>query len=147
MVVRFFSALGWITLIFSMVVFLVSYASFPQEVLVLVDGVGQPQLYVEKGTLFYSLLAFAMLINAMAIGIKGVIKNHESTELMQISIHVSQMFFNMFFASSVYFINILNSRENFDYSNFGYLIYITGGLMVISIIFTFFSKMIPKKFN
>jgi hypothetical protein len=127
------------------VVFLISYANFPDEVLVFVNEVGEPQLYVEKSRLFYYLLAFVMVMNALAIGINVFLENMNSSLITKSSTHISQIFFNMFFASSVYFIKILNSRENFDYSNFGYLIYVTGGLMILSILFTLGSKYIYKK--
>jgi len=76
----------------------------------------------------------------------GIVKTSGSnSQLTQIGISLSQIFFNLFFATSIYFINILNSRENFNYSNFGYLIYVTGGLLLIALLFTIFSRFIRKK--
>lgn len=145
MTLRFFNALTWIILIFSMVVFLISYANFPDEVLLYIDGEGVPKLYVEKGKLFYYLLAFLMVMNAIAIAINVFLDKLGGAIIVKASIFISQMFFNLFFASSVYFIKILNSRENFDYSNFGYLIYVTGGLMVLAILFSIISRFVFKK--
>lgn len=37
---------------------------------------------------------------------------------------------NFFFMSSLTFVQVINSGENFDYTNFGYYIYITLGLVI-----------------
>jgi hypothetical protein len=41
---------------------------------------------------------------------------------------------NLFFITSVFFIMLVNSGENFDYDNFGYLIYVCLGLIGIWIL-------------
>jgi hypothetical protein len=146
MAVRFFSALGSLSIILTFLIFIVSYAGFPDEVLVYVNSLGEPQNYLSKNTLFYALLGFLIVFNATFFGLKSILsKNDLQLEITESGVHISQIFFNLFFASSVYFINILNSRENFNYSNFGYMIYVSGLLLSIAIVFTLISRFALKK--
>ena len=146
MAARFFGALGSIIMIFAFLVLLFSYANYPEDVFVYVDGTGEPITYLSKGSIFYISLAFIVLINATLMGLRRMLKNQDAEmELTQVGLGISQIFFNLFFASSVYFISILNSRENFNYSNFGYLIYVSGILLLISILFTVFTRLVLKK--
>ena len=146
MAARFFSALGGITIIFSFLVLLISYANYPDDVLVYVDSVGEPVTYLSKNSIFYISLAFIVLINGTLIGLRRILKNQDAEmELTQAGLGITQIFFNLFFASSVYFISILNSRENFNYSNFGYLIYVSGILLLLSVLITVFIRLVLKK--
>jgi len=146
MAARFFGALGSIIMIFAFLVLLFSYANYPEDVLVYVDDTGEPITYLSKGSIFYISLAFIVLINATLMGFRRMLKNQDAEmELSQVGLGIGQIFFNLFFASSVYFISILNSRENFNYSNFGYLIYVSGILLLISILFTVFTRLVLKK--
>ena len=146
MAVRFFSALGLLSMIIAFLVFLISYASFPEEVLVYVNNLGEPESYLSKDILFYMLVAFLIVTNATFMGLNNLIRRSELTlETTEAGVHITQIFFNLFFASSIYFVNILNSRENFDYSNFGYMIYVTGILLSLAIVFTLISRFVLKK--
>ena len=137
MINRFLNALAWFSIILSFAVFIISYANYPEEVLVYINSAGEPEIYMERDVFFYSFLAIAMIFNLGWLGLGGVVKKVTPEYVLTISGNsLSQIFFNMFFATSVYFINILNSRENFDYSNFGYLIYVTGGLLIATLLFT-----------
>jgi len=146
MLAKFFNAMAWLALIFAFFIFLISYANYPDEVLVYVNSVGEPLQYLSKDLLFYTLIAFLISFNAILISLNRVL-NKSAVELVltETGISLSQLFLNLFFATSVYFISILNSRENFNYSNFGYLIYVTGGLVFFAIIFTLVSRFILKK--
>ena len=146
MVARFFSALGSLIMIFAFLVLLFSYANYPEEVLVYIDNAGESVSYLSKSTIFYIALAFIVLINATIMGLGKILKNQdEEMELSRAGLGITQIFFNLFFISSVYFISILNSGENFNYSNFGYLIYVTGILLLLSILFTVFTRLVLKK--
>jgi hypothetical protein len=146
MTARFFSALGGITTIFSLIVLLISYANYPDDVLVYVDSVGEPLTYLSKNILFYMSLSFIVLINITIIGLRRILKNQdEEMELTQVGLGIIQIFSNLFLASSVYFISILNSGENFNYSNFGYLIYASGILLSLSVLTTVFVRLVLKK--
>jgi len=146
MIARFFSALGWISMIFSFFILLVSYANYPEEVLVYTDSAGEPLSYLSRGSIFYISLALFGLINFSLVVLRRIFKREdEEKELAQAGLGLTQIFANLFFASSMYFISILNSRENFDYSNFGYMIYLTGTLLTLSVIFTVYSRFILKK--
>jgi uncharacterized membrane protein len=143
MAARFFGALGALATIFSFIVLIISYANYPDEVLVYVSSVGEPITYLSKSSMFYIALAFIIIINATLLGLRKV--QDEEKNMFQAGLGVTQIFFNMFFSSSIYFINILNSRENFNYSNFGYLIYVTGVLLMVSILVTLFIRVVLKK--
>ena len=146
MVVRVLDALAWVSLILAFFVFIISYASFPDEVLVYIKASGEPALYLERDILFYSLLALAIIFNGGWLAMGGIIKKTTPGLTNTIAgLSLTQISFNFFFATSIYFVNLLNSRENFDYSNFGYLIYVTGGLLIAALIYTVFTRLILKK--
>ena len=133
-------------MVFASFVLLLSYANYPEEVLVYVDSVGEPLTYLSKETIFYIALAFIVLINATLMGLRRILRSQDAEmELSQVGLGITQIFFNLFFASSVYFISILNSRENFNYSNFGYLIYVSGIFLLLAILFTAFTRLVLKK--
>jgi hypothetical protein len=125
---------------------MVSYANFPDDVLVYINHAGEPQQYLAKDFLFYLLLAFFIAINAVLRTVKKMLSGQSGeTVWSEAGSGAGQIFFNLFFASSVYFINILNSRENFNYSNFGYMIYVTGILLALALLFTGFARFVLKK--
>ena len=146
MILRVLDALAWVSLFLAFIVFIISYASFPDEVLVYIKPSGEPVQYIERNLLFYSLLGLAVLFNGGMLAFAGILKR-TSPELTTTITGVSyiRISFNFFFATAVYFINLLNSRENFDYSNFGYLIYVTGGLLIAALIYTTFARVLLKK--
>lgn len=146
MIDRLINALAWVSLGFAILVFIISYANFPEEVLVYIESTGAPILYVPKDTLFYLFLLVAILFNGGWLALKGVV-NRTTPEYTQtvISLSVVQIFSNLFMATAIYFVNLLNSRENLDYSNFGLFIYVTGGLLIASLIFTLFTRFVLKK--
>jgi len=146
MIARFFNALGWISMIISFFVLLVSYANYPDDVLVYASGVSEPVTYLSRDSVFYIALGFFVLINSAPIGIGAVLKKLPSeTILTRAGLGITQIFANLFLAADVHFLSILNSRENFNYANFGYMIYVTGGLMIISIGFTLIARFVLKK--
>ena len=110
------------------------------------DNSGEPLTYLSKSSIFYIALAFIVLVNIAITGLGRILKNQDNKmELTQSGLGISQIFFNLFLASSVYFISILNSQENFNYSNFGYMIYVTGILLLLSILFSAFTRLVLKK--
>lgn len=146
MISRFFNALAWISLIVTFVIFLIAYAGFPDDVLVMVDKAGNPETYLSKNLLFYTLLGFIGLMNAVLVILKGMTaQSLPEFFLTHSAISLTQLFFNVFFATSVFFVNILNSQENYDYSKFGYLIYASALLLLLAMVFTLTSRYILKK--
>ena len=146
MVVRFFSGLGWIFFLFAFVAMILAYANFPDEVLVYINTNGEPVTYLPKGGLFYLLLAFVMLMNIAVLAVKRTMLSKKQEMVWTLSgLHLSQIFYNLFFASSVYFIAILNSSDVLDYSNFGFLVYVTGAFFTVALIYTLAAGLIVKK--
>jgi hypothetical protein len=144
MINRFINAMGWAVMLFAFVVFLVSYAGFPDQVLVYINEKGDPVQYVSKNLFFYLLLSVIVALNAALLILNSMLRKANDYPKTQFGASAVQIFFNLFFATSVYFVNILNSRENFNYSNFGYLIYITGGLLAVALVYTVISRFILK---
>lgn len=146
MINRLIYALAWVSLILAFAVFIISYANFPEEVLIYINQAGDPVMYLGRDALFYTGLLIAILFNGTWIASGGIIKKTSpSLKLTLTGIGVTQIAFNVFFASAVYFINLLNSRENLDYSNFGTIIMVTGTLLVMAMLFTVVARLIIKK--
>ena len=146
MTARLLNALAWASLIFTFLVVILSYANFPDDVLIYIKANGEPSLYLGKDTVFYSILAITVVFNLGWLGLGGIVKR--TTPELEVTLgglSVTRIGFNLFFATTIYFINILNSRENFDYSNFGYLIYITGALLIATLIYTAVARFVLKK--
>ena len=146
MINRLINALAWVSLILAFTVFIVSYANFPEEVLVYINSAGEPVSYIGRNSLFYTGLFVAVIFNAAWLAFGGLLKNSTTDFSLTVSgVGITQITFNVFFASVIYFINLLNSRENFDYSNFGTIILVTGSLLIGALIFTVFARLILKK--
>jgi hypothetical protein len=114
--------------------------------LIYINAKGQSVQYLEPDLLFYALLSVAILFNGGWLALGGVLRRTSpDLEYTINGVSLIQIAFNLFFGTAVYFINVLNSRENFDYSNFGLLIYITGGLLIAALVYTLVSRLVLKK--
>lgn len=146
MTARLINAITLISVAFAILVFIISYANFPDDVLIYMNSLGEPQVYITRDTLFYSLLAIAVIFNgAWMMARKVLLNSNKDFDNTIIGLGISQFLFNLFFATSIYFVNILNSRENFNYSNFGLFVYITGIALILSLIYTGLVRTVLKK--
>ena len=119
-------ALGLISMIVVGIIFLFDYANYPEQVLLTMDSNGDPLLYLSKNSTFYSFLGIMAIVNISLILLSQLVgRNRNLTKIYRPWIWSLAVLINVFFIISITFISILNSRENFNYSNFGYLIYVS----------------------
>ena len=141
------NAIRIISIIVLAVVFFISYAGLPDEVLLLLDDAGNPAKYIDKDYYFYGALILLILTNVL-IYVLAIILNKSTkplTQVMSTYIMALPITANIFFSVSLTFIAILNGQENFDYSSFAPFIYLSEGLFVIWIAAFLFSLVRSKK--
>ena len=130
---KLINSLRLISIIVLFIAYMLAYASVPERVLISVDEVGNAQLFMSKSTLFYAGLTFMIIVNLVLFILLRLIRKGQ-TELSAVLygwLSVLAILINIFFAFTASFIAVLNSRENFDYSSFGYIVYVIGGMFVI----------------
>ena len=145
MIDRLTNALAWVSLGFTMVVFLISYANFPEDVLIYISSNGAPLQYIARNPFFYMLLSVIIVFNGGWLALRSIVNQKKNYETSAIGVSFVQIFFNVFVATAIYFVKLLNSRENLDYSNFGLFVYITAGLLLSALIFVLIARFILKK--
>ena len=126
---------------------MMSYANLPDRVLIGTDESGNATNYIDKDIGFYIALTVFAVTNILFFLLLGLFKRSSANVATIVFGWISALvvLINLFFAFAAAFIGILNSRENFDYSNFGYLIFVIGGLFVIWL-FGFLINLIKVKF-
>ena len=124
-----------------------SYANLPDRVLIGTDEFGNATNYIDKDFGFYITLSVFAVTNILFFLLLGLSKRLAADVAIIVFGWISALvvLINLFFAFGAAFIGILNSRENFDYSNFGYLIFVIGGVFVIWL-FGFLINLIKVKF-
>ncbi len=147
MTLKISNALRIISIIILVFVFFIAYAGLPEQVLIFLDGEGNPTQYLDKNYFFYATLAVLTVSNtliyvlAIMLGKSTVTLNQIiATHLMTLAIVI-----NVFFSVALTFIGILNGQENFDYSSFAPFIYLSQGLFVIWLGIFIFSIFRSKK--
>lgn len=136
-----------ISIIALVVVFFVSYAGLPEQVLVLLDEKGAPVQYITRNLFFYSSLAFIVLSNVLLYVLPAMLINSNRNNIRVVANYlvVLAALVNIFISVALSFIGILNGRENFDYSNFAPFFYFSEGLFVVWLIAFVVSLLIAKK--
>jgi|GEM_PF-2701079 len=123
--------LGSVSIFVLAAVLLFAYANLPDQVLVLMSETGEPLQYIPKNLFFYAMLSASAVINIALIYLARLVKSSQHFKSMKGWIWILVMMVNMFLMISITFISILNGEENFDYSNFGYLVYVGLGFLVL----------------
>ena len=123
-----------ISLLTGLAVLLYSYASMGENVLLSNETDGSVR--ISREFYFYSGLAVLVLFN---FGFYALSRNlHMSNKILKEALISWQMSFaavlNFFYITAALFLMLFNSGERFNYANFGYLIYIALGLIVIWVI-------------
>jgi len=114
------------------------YAGLPEMVAYTGDETGSLE-YIGKELFFYFFLIVIGVINiVLYILIKRGLANKQVSTRKAEKIagwkYGLALVINIFLSISMVFINIFNSGEKFDYSNFGYLVYFSLGLVILWII-------------
>lgn len=120
-----------LSIIVLIIVFFVSYAGLPEQVLLLLDDQGNPTQYLDRNYYFYGILSLLIISNVL-IYILAIMLNKSTKSTAQIMsnyIMLLPVFVNIFFSVSLTFVGILNGQENFDYSSFAPFIYLSLSLM------------------
>ena len=147
MTLKITNALRIISIIILVVVFFISYAGLPEQVLVFLDGEGNPAQYLAKNYFFYGTLTTLILSNTL-LYVLAIILGKSTNDLNQIianHLMTLSIVINIFFSVSLTFIGILNGQENFDYSTFAPFIYLSQGLFVVWILVFIISLVRSKK--
>jgi hypothetical protein len=94
------------------------YASMPEEVMLLQEGVSY--ISTTKEILFYVALGMITVANALVFIVSFLYKPHENFRAWFNGLIV---IVNIFFVITLFFLNVTNSTERFNYSNIGFLLY------------------------
>ena len=126
----FFSALG------SLATLLYIFASLPDPVRYGVNGMTE---VVSRDAFFYIVLGIVAISNTIIYALAKRLEKRKgiNEKLMNSLGAVSYAFglaFNIFFVVSMHFISLFNSGENFNYDNFGYLLYPSIGLIILVVL-------------
>lgn len=136
-----------LSIIALVIVFFVSYAGLPEQVLVLLDEKGAPIQYVTRNLFFYTSLAFIVLSNVLLYVLPAMLIGYNRKVLSLVANYLVVLcaLINIFISVGLSFIGILNGRENFDYSNFAPFFYLSIGLFVVWVIAFMVSILTVKK--
>ena len=147
MVFKITNSIRILSIIALVIVFFISYAGLPEQVLVLLDGDGAPVQYVTRNLIFYSSLAFIVLGNTLLYVLSAILIASPQKVFRVVAnyIVVLTALINLFFIVSLSFISILNSRENFDYTNFAPFFYLSEGLFAVWLMAFIYSLVTAKK--
>ena len=140
------NALRLISILVLVVVFFIFYAGLPEQVLVLIDELGNPTHYFPRDSFFYGTLASIILANTL-LYMLSILLSKSPQQSLQASASFMMLLavvVNVFFGVSLTFLGILNGQENFDYSSFSPFFYLSGGLFVIWI-FSFLVSILRSK--
>ncbi len=133
MTLKIVNALRIISIVILIFVFFIAYAGLPEQVLILLDGAGNPTTYIEKNFYFYGALSLIIITNLLFFVLANLLVKSISAKA-QLSgkyINVLAIITNIFFAVALTFLGILNGQENFDYSSYSPFIYTSLGLFVV----------------
>ncbi len=135
------NALRIISIIVLVIVFFIAYAGLPKQILLLLDAKSNPLYYLPKNYFFYTSLSVFILSNVLfyvlAVLFGKSIK--PINKMVANYVLLLSIVINVFFATALTFIAILNGQENFDYSSFAPFIYLSPALFLIWVLTFLFS--------
>ena len=147
MTLKITNALRIISIIILVVVFFISYAGLPEQVLVFLDGEGTPSHYFDKNYFFYGTLTLLILSNTL-VYMLAIMLAKSTNYLNKVAANhmmILSIIMNVFFSVALTFIGILNGQENFDYTTFAPFIYLSQGLFVSWLLVFIISLVRSKK--
>ncbi|MBL6449117.1 hypothetical protein JMN32_22590 [Fulvivirga sp. 29W222] len=132
---RLVKAFWFLSLIVGLAVLLYTYAGLPEQVAYEIET-GGGMSYMSRETFFYLSLAVLVVANFSLYTVSRSLRyRKESLNALMTNWQLSLAgVLNFFFIVIWNFISLVNSGENFDYDNFGYMIYVALGLIVIWVI-------------
>ncbi|MEK6780743.1 MAG: hypothetical protein AABY93_03500 [Bacteroidota bacterium] len=126
MIYKIFKAVWFFSLLATFVLLLYVYASLPQEVTLLE---GEKPISVSREFLFYTMLAVMAFVNVLVFVVRILFTEEQSD--FKTWFYGFVIALNFFFITLINFSGVYNSGERFDYSNIGFLIYASIGLIII----------------
>lgn len=131
---RMIKAFWFISLLIGLAVLLYVYAGLPEQVAYEIEKSGAS--YIGREAFFYLSLAVLVIANFSLYTVSRSLRyRRASTNNLMTNWQLSLAgVLNFFFIVVWNFISVVNSGENFNYDNFGYMIYVALGLIVIWII-------------
>ncbi len=125
MVLKIFKGIWFLSVLITLVVLLLNYASLPEEVAVQEDGVSQ--VSINKEAFFYLATGFLALINVLVFIINKLYAKQTDFRTWFYGLVIT---FNIFFIISISLINVYNSSEKFNYNNIAFAIYGSLALLI-----------------
>jgi hypothetical protein len=142
MILRIFKAVWFISLLVVLASLLWVYAGLPEQVIVQEDVSGRVE--ANREFLFYVLTFLIVFVNALVYGFKKL-----KSEEFRAWFHGVVVSINLFLVLAMNFIQTYNSGENFKFSEIGFILYGSVGLIVAwSIswpIYSLFRKSLAKQ--
>jgi hypothetical protein len=131
------------------IAYMLSYASLPERVLIDVDSQGNAELFLTKNTAFYAGMVLIVIVNLVLFLLIRLLKQKATNLSLVLIPWLSGLviLINLFFAFAASFLGVLNSQENFDYSNFGNIVYLIGGVFIIWLIGLLYSVLKVRLIN
>ena len=126
MTAKILKAVWFLSLIITMVMLLYSYASMPDTIVLLEEGVVQS---ISRSGLFYAALAIIGLTNALVFVVVRLVSEKEY--LFRPWFYLLVAFLNLFMVVSLQFFSLYNSAEKFDYDSIGFIIYGSISMVIV----------------
>jgi hypothetical protein len=123
MILRIFKAIWFLSLLVVLASLLWVYAGLPEQVIVQEDVSGRVE--ANREFLFYVLTFLIVLVNALVYGFKKL-----KSEEFRAWFHGVVVSINLFLVLAMNFIQTYNSGENFNFSEIGFILYGSVGLIV-----------------
>lgn len=144
MVLRIFKAFWFLSMLTTLGVLLLNYASLPQDVAVQENGVSQ--VSIDKEAFFYLCMGLLAFINVLVFIVNKLYPKHTDFRTWFYGL---VMVFNIFFIISISLINVYNSNEKFNYNSIAFAIYGSVGLLVLWTLawpmYVIYLKFFPKQ--
>ncbi len=144
MVLKIFKAVWFLSMLATLVVLLLNYASLPEEVAVQENGVSQ--VSINKEAFFYLCMGLLALINVLVFIMNKLYARQTDFRTWFYGLVIT---FNIFFIISISLINVYNSSEKFNYNNIAFAVY---GSLVLLIgwtlawpVYVIYLKLFPKQ--
>ncbi len=124
MILKIFKAIRFLSMLAVFACLLYVYASLPEEVIVVDDGL--ENIAIGKEVLFYSALALLAMVNVLVYLFS---KRVAPDEHFRTWLNGVVIFSNIFFIIALSFISLYNSAEKFNFNQIGFIIYGSVGLV------------------
>jgi hypothetical protein len=144
MALKIFKGFWFLSVLATLGVLLLNYASLPEEVAVQEDGLSQ--VSVNKEVFFYLAMSLLAFINVLVFIINKLFERQTDFRTWFYGLVIT---FNIFFIIAISLINVYNSSERFNYNNIAFAVY---GSLVLLIgwtvawpVYVIYLKFFPKQ--